>query len=114
MKNYTPYFFCSVFIVAFMFQCSDKVSLIEEVATEKEKVKGLEKEISGLKDNIKLLDEEKKQLNDEVNSLNQEIEKSKSQIKTIKNERNKKINAISNYSSDQLQRFFSVRYGNIK
>lgn len=71
MRNFIPHIIIAFLFIAIVFQCSDNISLVEEVTTEKQKVKGLEKEIKGLDENVLKLNSDKDSLNTLAGTLNE-------------------------------------------
>ena len=110
MRNYIPHIIITILFIAIVFQCTDQISLTEQVAVEKQKVKGFEKEITVLNTNVKILNIEKDSLNIKVKNLDLELSKTKKEILTIRKKRDEKINVINSYNAGQLQQFFTERY----
>lgn len=110
MRNYIPHVFIAFLLIAIVFQCTDQVSLKESVAAEKQKVKDLEKDVEAKNENILILNSEKDSLNVLIGNLNQKIASAKNQIITIRKKKDEKINIVSSYNADQLQKFFSENY----
>ncbi len=110
MRNYIPHIIVAILLIAVVFQCTDNLSLAEEVATEREKVRGLENEIVILDSDVAKLNLQKDSLNVLVGTLNEKIQSGKSRIITIRENRDEKIKIVSGLSSGQLQQFFSERY----
>ena len=110
MRNYIPHVFIAFLLIAIVFQCTDQVSLKESVASEKQKVKDLEKDVEAKNSNILNLNSAKDSLNVLIGNLNQEIASTKNQIITIRKKKDEKINIVINYNADQLQKFFSENY----
>jgi len=110
MRNYIPHIIITVLFIAIVFQCTDQISLTEQVAAEKQKVKGFEKEITVLNTNVKILNNVKDSLNIKVKNLDLELSKKKKEITIIRKKRDEKINVINSYNAGQLQQFFTERY----
>lgn len=112
MRNYIPHIIIAVLLIAIVFQCTDQISLKERVATEKQKVKDLEKDVASKNANILNLNSKKDSLNVLIGNLNQKIASAKSQIITIRQKKDEKINIVNSYTAEQLQKFFSDNYPN--
>lgn len=110
MRNYIPHIIIAILIISIVFQCTDQISLKESVASEKQKVKDLEKDVDEKNANILNLNSEKDSLNVLIGNLNQKIASAKNQIITIRKKKDEKINILSSYNADQLQEFFSENY----
>ena len=110
MRNYIPHVFIVFMLIAIVFQCTDQISLKESVATEKQKVKDLEKDVATKDANILNLNSEKDSLNVLVGNLNKNIATAKSQIVTIRKKKDEKITIVNSYTSEQLQKFFADNY----
>ncbi|HEX8576992.1 MAG TPA: hypothetical protein VF677_11925 [Flavobacterium sp.] len=110
MRNYIPHIIITILLISIVFQCADQISLTEQVATEKQKVKGFEKDIKVLNTNVKILNNVKDSLNVKVKNLDLELSKTKKEILTIRKKRDEKINVINSYNASQLQQFFTERY----
>lgn len=110
MRKYIPQVFIVILLIAIVFQCTDQISLKENVASEKQKVKGLEKEINVLDASVAKLNLQKDSLNILVGTLNQKIESGKKEILTIRKNKDEKITIINSLGSGQLQQFFTERY----
>lgn len=110
MRNYIPHIIIAVLLISIVFQCTDQISLKENVAAEKQKVKYLEKDVATKDANILNLNSEKDSLNVLVGNLNKKIATAKSQIVTIRRKKDEKINVVNSYTAEQLQKFFSDNY----
>ena len=110
MRNYIPHIIITVLFIAIVFQCTDHISLTEQVAAEKQKVKGFEQEIKVLNTNVKILNIEKDSLNIKVKNLDLELSNRKKEIMNIQKKKDEKINVINSYNAGQLQQFFTERY----
>jgi regulator of replication initiation timing len=110
MRQYIPQVFIVILLISVIFQCTDQISLTEQVATEKQKVKGFEKEIKVLNTNVKILNIEKDSLNIKVKNLDLELSNRKKEIINIQKKKDEKINVINSYNAGQLQQFFTERY----
>lgn len=110
MRSYIPHVIIAILLVSIVFQCTDQISLRENVATEKQKVKGLEEDVAFKNESILNLNSEKDSLNVVIGNLNQKIASAKSQIITIRKKKDEKINVVSSYSAEQLQKFFADNY----
>lgn len=81
-----------------------------DVKAYEERIKNLEKKVDSLHTKNSHLEMESDSLYDKISSYTYRIDKLNNRINVIRIETKKKLDAVNNYTTSELQQFFTDRY----